>query len=223
MDQLAEQNRYWIISFTSDDAHVIETKQGDGPSKPLRTLRVHYRDLKYKYMDIEKEARRLAEAEKNQVDPRILLDKNNSIEYILSLPQIRDREDKEFFVDMLKHFREGPDDFHETYIRKYDDAQKKTLEELYLEIRGGLEEKRDYVPKEIGNLTQGELSLGLPGAGYITGTADFTTLDDALSALYYRWEDIWNDIEKVKYMEELEGFAVYVAQERMSKIFGGLF
>lgn len=220
---ISAENRYWIISFTLDDAHVIETEQGEDYSKPLRTFRVYYRDLKYKYMDIEKEARRDAILRKEQLDPRIVFNLNYSIEYVLSLPPMNDRKDKESLAETLGALREMADYLKEEFIAKYDDAQRMSEEELYRQIHDELEKKKDYVPEEIRKLTQGELSLGLPQAGYLTGAVEFTTLDNALSALDHRWKDIWNDAEKIKYMKELELLASNVAQERMPEIFGGLF
>ncbi|MDP3699163.1 MAG: hypothetical protein Q8R47_06280 [Nanoarchaeota archaeon] len=185
--------KYWIVSFSLDDAHIVEANNSvDILKNTIRTLWVQYQDLRHKYLlNIDEEAQKITQGKKSDFDPRILLNPNTTVDDLLALPQLKGRENKrEDFAVMLKVAKFAPEYILEKVIREYDEAQRIPQEELYIRIKAELEQKRNYVPKQIRNLTFGELAFVLPQAGYGVGQKGFVTLDQALDELYYAWKEL---------------------------------
>ncbi len=217
--------KFWIISFTIDDAHIVEANGQDNVFRnPISTFRVYYEKLKYRYIDMEEEAKKIVRIRKSEPDPRFLLDPKNTIDDILALPEMEGRQkDREYLSRLTKQLRTMPGDLREKFIRDYEEAQQKSEEELYEIVLAELKQKQNYTPEQIGHFTKGELYFGLPQASYITGKKGFVTMNDALYALYSAWENIRSDVEKIKLMRGLEMLASDGAKRRISEVFEKLF
>lgn len=192
--------RYWVISISFEDAHLVEADSLEEIKRnPINTFQVHYRDLRYNYINIDQEAQNLAKERKSQINPRILLDQNNTLDYILALPQMKGREiDRDSLTKSLELIRIMPEDLQKRRIKEYEEMQQKSEAQLYQEIINHLRQKQNYYPTKIKNLTPLELKIGLPQAGYITGRKGFVSMSDALDGLYQAWQEIRNDLKKTK-------------------------
>ncbi len=221
MSQIVQQaNKYWIITFSSTDAHIVKTDKKE-IFNPAKTYRVYQDRLKYRFLDIDSQARKEVKAIVESIDPNLLIDTGSlALDEILSQPWMQDIDkniDLDFLEKALKSLREAPEEIKRERIRRYDLAQTDP-EELYQEIKRDLEQKRDSTVEEIPNFTKGELLFGLPQAGYVQGLKGFPNLDSALKTLYSAWESIRRDPEKMKLAMALETQAPREAQKRIESI-----
>src|SRR3989344_96591 len=208
--------KYWVISFSLDDAHIVEAHNSvDIVNNPIKTLRMQYSDLRYKYINIDEEARKLTLRRKSQIDPRILFDSNITIDDLLALPQMEGRKDeREHLAKTLELIKMAPQDIRDRKVREYDEIQIISQEGLYAQIKTELEQKKDYAPKQIQHLTFGEINFGLSQAGYEIGQKGFVTLDQALDELYHVWEEMRNNFnDKVGLMNKKED--IYFFKEKL--------
>jgi len=204
MNNSAQNNRFWIISLSEYDAHIVEANSKEEVfNNPVRTYRVHHRDLKYKYLDLDTETKREVKRIKEWVDPEILYDPNTTVDDFLSLPQVKNKKGSRKYHEFnLEMFRKVSEDKKQEEIRRYKLAQTDP-DKLYQEIRQELEKRGKSAAKEIHNLTKLEIRHGLPQAGYSVGMGgEFPDLDSALDALYNKWEKLFNDPEYLESKKE---------------------
>ncbi len=181
--------QYWIISFSETDAHIVKANNPDNVEDHEQTFKVDYRELRYKYIDIEKEAREEARSKKHQIDPRILLDESKTIEDILKLDYFIERQtEKEYLTKILTLIRKAPENIKRDKIKEYIRLQEMSEENIYAEEIIKLGIKKDYNPKKIKNFTELEFKFALPQAGYSYRRDGFENIDQLLLELYNNWE-----------------------------------
>ena len=185
-----QNNLYWVVSISENDGHVMETaRDPTNAHNPVRTWRVLYHSLRYRFIDLEEEARIITQKRKSEIDPRKLADPRNTIDDILALPQMKGREkEREYLAKVLEFIRKVPADILRRKTAEYDQGQELSTEELYEKVKRDLEQRRNYVPEEITPFTPYELSTKLPEAGYTIIMKDFEEFDGALRYLHHRWE-----------------------------------
>jgi len=218
---IKKENKYWVITFSVDDAHIVEADEEEIYTNPVKTWRVYYRDLKYKYINVDEEAKKTINERKNMIDPRILFNSKYTINDVLALPQMKHRvKDKDYLKSSLHLLREAPYYVKGKKIREYDEAKKLPYEKLYRRIRQELEQKKHYVPQQIRKFTQGELMFGLPQAGYLVGKIGFPTFEQAIDSLYTVWEKTRKTPEIFTGLEKITGAE---AQKNMKKFWEKFF
>lgn len=181
---------FYVISYSDDyGAHIVEAENmAMAFNAPLKTYRVYRHELKYRYCDLDSEARKEAERIKSRVDPRIICNPAVTLEEILLLPQMKGREtDIEFLKATRTLLMEAPDDIKKKQYRRYELAHSNPGE-LYAEIKAELKTKMERAVMEIKPFTQTEYRLGLQQAGYSLGLKKFAGLEEALLDLHNAWE-----------------------------------
>lgn len=188
----AKETFFYVISYTDDyDAHIVEAESMTMAfNAPVKTYRVYRHGLKYRYCDLDSEARKEVESIKNKrIDPKILCDPSITLEEILRLPQMKGREkDIEFMEGIRFLAMTAPDDIKEKHFRRYELAHSNP-DELYRELKAEFETERDNAVIEIRPFTQTEYKFGLRQAGYCLGFKKFINLEEALLDLYNAWNE----------------------------------
>jgi hypothetical protein len=229
MNRLVTSNyKYWIVSFSLEDAHIIEANTSDDIVRnPKTTFKVLYRDLRYRYVDIDKEAKTELANRRMRPDPRVLADQKINVNDLLvslqskgSTIDIESLKQNLELAQLLANF--DPEGFQEK-IKEYEMTKRQSDEELLESIYTELKQKRNYTPQIIQNFTLGGLLFGLPQAGYIVGKKAYQTLEDSLDSLYYAWEGIRTSPEKVLFIRRLENLSSKEAQRRLLLTFSEIF
>ena len=191
-----EEQMYRIISFSDKDAHIVETSNV-GNVFSGKAYHVFYDELRYLYIDLVSEAESVFQQRRQQIDPRIFIDPNSTVDTLLALPQMQDsqlsREELEKGIELDKYMAKCWPEMFQEFVSRYERYNNASDEELKTIIAGEINEKIKYVPKEI-RLTPLSIALGLPQAGYMLVESKlFTTLQSALDTLYSAWKEVKAD------------------------------
>jgi len=205
---ILDDKHSWVVLFGLDEARIIEARcMEDALSSPSSMYRVSFIDLKYRYLDLGKEAAKLAESIKKGPDPGLFYSKDAGVEKILSLPECKDKNvDPSLLKMQLDICKSYPEHIKQRHIHEYDLAQKDpaALEE---EIKSTMEEHRDSAVLQIEGLKPIDFASAPSGSLSFKGMRGFPSLETAINELYASWSSLpWQQAKAMAAGYDYEAF-----------------
>ncbi len=196
---IREGERCWAVLFGLDESRVIRARSIDEVySKPEALYKISFIDLKYRFLDIDKETDKMVETVRRGPDPRLFYGADASAKKIVALPECKNKNVNKALLEMqLDLYKYYPEHIKQRHIREYDLGQRDPTA-LRDEIRSAIVEHANSAVLQLDGIKPADFVSAPTRSLSMKGVKAFPNLEIAINEIYASWSALpWEQVKAV--------------------------